>query len=245
MVLKDIVIVLSRPKEGGNVGAVCRAMKNMGLSRLLVVSAGPLDKEAALARALHAGELWENAGRFDSLAQAVKPYPLVVGITRRRGQKRKHISVSPETLARYLSARPGQAALVFGSERTGLEDQELSLCNLASHIPSDRAFPSLNLSHAVQIYTYQLFRVLGAPGSVQGEWSPLDQSALETLAEAVTGSLASVGFYKQAGRTEQERLLRDIFSRAGLSPWEGAYLRDLFAKAAGLLRKQPAFYENN
>ncbi|MDR2495238.1 MAG: TrmJ/YjtD family RNA methyltransferase [Spirochaetaceae bacterium] len=237
MTLQDITIVLSHPQEEGNIGAVCRAMKNMGLSRLCIVSAECFDGDAVRARAVHAGDLWDRAGRFDSLAGAVGGYPLVIGTTRRRGRTRKPVNVHPERLAQYLGARAGQAALVFGNERAGLGNADLNLCNFASSIPSSRTFPSLNLSHAVQIYAYHLFRVLGGAGSVQGEWTPLDQNALEALVKSVTCSLESLGFYKHRGRTEQERFLRDIFSRAGLSPAEGAYLRGLFAKAAGLGRR--------
>jgi tRNA/rRNA methyltransferase/tRNA (cytidine32/uridine32-2'-O)-methyltransferase len=123
---------------------------------------------------------------------------------------------------------------VFGNERTGLEDDELALCNLSSYIPSHDAFPSLNLSHAVQIYAYALFRALDEQTEVKGEWVPLDQERGNALATRISGSLASLGFYKQRGKETQERFFRDLVSRAGLSESEGAYLGDIFDKAAHL-----------
>jgi tRNA/rRNA methyltransferase/tRNA (cytidine32/uridine32-2'-O)-methyltransferase len=234
MVLQDMVIILSRPQEGGNVGAVCRAMKNMGLSRLRIVSPDSLDEGIIRARAVHAEDIWDTAQFFDSLPQAVADCTVVVGTTRRRGHRRKTVTLSPEALAVYLQDRPGLGALVFGNERTGLEAEELALCNLASHIPADESFPSLNLSHAVQIYAYQLFRVLGSGKEVAGEWVSLDQRGIDLLVQKVTDSLKSLGFYKQPGRIEQERFFRDIFSRAGLSIREGAYMGEIFAKAARL-----------
>jgi tRNA/rRNA methyltransferase/tRNA (cytidine32/uridine32-2'-O)-methyltransferase len=217
-------------------------MKNMGLSRLRLVSPGALDEGVIRARAVHAGELWERAESFDSLAPAIAGCALVIGTTRRRGQRRKALTLTPKETAEYLRDRSGPAALVFGNERTGLEGPELALCNLASHIPSDRAFPSLNLSHAVQIYGYELFSLLdrgefpayrghrdGNTGGV-----PLDRTALDALVGSISGSLASLGFYKQPGREEQEEFFRDILARAGLTLREGRYLGDIFAKAARL-----------
>jgi tRNA/rRNA methyltransferase/tRNA (cytidine32/uridine32-2'-O)-methyltransferase len=131
----------------------------------------------------------------------------------------------------------GLIALVFGNERTGLEAAELDLCNIASHIPVSDAFPSLNLSHAVQIYAYELFLAFGGqsaagPDPVKGEWMPLKREQVEGLTASITNTLATLGFYKYPGREEQTRFLRDLISRAGLTEREGAYLKNIFAKAA-------------
>jgi tRNA/rRNA methyltransferase/tRNA (cytidine32/uridine32-2'-O)-methyltransferase len=248
MVFSELIIILCRPSEPGNTGAVCRALKNMGLSRLRLVSPGPLNDGDVRARAVHAGDVWEQAQVFDSLESAVADCSLVIGTTRRRGRRRKSVTMTPREAAVYLLDRPGPAALVFGNERTGLEDRELRLCNLASHIPADRAFPSLNLSHAVQIYAYELFTVLGPDREEpQGRWKPLDQTGINTLVDSVTGSLASLGFYQHPGREDQARFFRDVFSRAALNAGEARYLEGIFAKAArlGLKSGRPAPSEQN
>jgi tRNA/rRNA methyltransferase/tRNA (cytidine32/uridine32-2'-O)-methyltransferase len=259
MNLSDPVIILCRPGEAGNVGAVCRAMKNMGLRRLRLVKPAPLDDGVVRIRAVHAEPVWEEAVTFETLTDAIADLSLVIGVTRRRGQHRKSITLTPEETAAFLRKHPGPAALVFGNERTGLDAEELNLCNLASHIPSDEDCPSLNLSHAVQIYAYQLFRAFAQPpgeGSresgfgpgpslnsrptakpVLGAWNPLDRSSVDSLVKSVTDSLASLGFYKQPGREDQERFFRDVFSRAGLSKREAQYLEEIFSKAAGLAKK--------
>ena len=244
MCLSDVVIVLSRPAEAGNVGAVCRAMKNMGLSRLRLVSPGCAEPGVIRARAIHAVDVWDKAETFDTLATAVKDCALVVGTTRRRGRHRKQVTMTPGETAAFLRERPGPAALVFGNERTGLEDGELKLCNFASHIPADDVFPSLNLSHAVQIYAYELFQALAqpeqdaqAPDAVKGQWVPLDQQAVEALVREVTDNFKLLGFYRQAGREEQERFFRDIFSRACLTEREGRYFAGLIARAVRLALK--------
>ncbi|MDR1909518.1 MAG: RNA methyltransferase [Spirochaetaceae bacterium] len=248
MLLDDVIIVLARPAEGGNVGALCRAMMNMGLSRLRVVPEPPeralsgrplsgLDETLIRTRAVHAAGIWDRAGLFPSLKEAVADCALVIGVTRRQGRRRKAHSMTASETAAYLRDRPGPAALVFGNERNGLDDGELHACNLAAHIPSDPAFPSLNLSHAAQIFCYEVYRALGPPGAYGGQggrWVPLDQAALDAAAGSVTASLAALGFYKQPGREEQERFFRDIFARAALTRREAEYLTGIFAKAARL-----------
>jgi tRNA/rRNA methyltransferase/tRNA (cytidine32/uridine32-2'-O)-methyltransferase len=246
MFLPDIIIILSRPEEPGNIGAVCRAMKNMGLSRLRI--AGPSRADLAgeegqiRARAVHAKDIWEEAAFFPTLPEAAADCVLQAGATRRRGQGRKNVTMDPRELAEWLRERPGPAALVFGNERTGLDDQELALCNIASHIHVSPGFPSLNLSHAVQIYAYELFRTLDFPKHpVKGAWVPLSRVETEALTASIGANLESLGFYQHPGREEQTEFIRDFISRAALSQREGRYLGDIFAKAAALVKKSPYF----
>jgi tRNA/rRNA methyltransferase/tRNA (cytidine32/uridine32-2'-O)-methyltransferase len=261
MDLSDIVIILCRASEPGNVGAVCRVMKNMGLSQLRLVASEPFAEERLLVRAIHADDVWHNARFFDTLADATADCSLVVGTTRRRGRKRKNVTLEPRALVAWLGSKgaPGHApvpssapaatpvaasaaaqiAIVFGNERTGLDDKELNFCNIASHIPVSDAFPSLNLSHAVQIYAYELFLAFGETvptkeAFVKGEWVPLERPAVDELTADITGTLAELGFYRNPGREEQTRFLRDLISRAGLTEREGRYLKDIFCKAARL-----------
>ena len=243
MDLSNFVVILCRANEPGNVGAVCRVMKNMGLSRLRLVAPEPSpnrlfeDEALILARSVHAEDIWRNALFFDTLTEAAADCSLVIGTTRRRGRKRKNTSMEPRALVEWLiSTTPpdssASVAIIFGNERTGLNDEELNFCNIASHIPVSPVFPSLNLSHAVQIYAYELFVTFGAAPDVKGEWIPLERPAIGTLTEEITAALAGIGFYKQPGREEQSRFLRDLISRAGLSEREGRYLRDIFIKTA-------------
>jgi len=247
MYLSDMVIVLSRPAEAGNVGAVCRAMKTMGLSRLRIVapefSLKDTQNEAVCrARAVHAFDIWEGVEFFDTLRDAVQDCAIVIGTTARRGRYRKQVTMTPSELAAFLkdhdrSNCSGKTALVFGNERTGLSEQEIEFCNLASHIPVSEAFPSLNISHAVQVYTYELFIAMGGSGAVKGQWVPLDQKAVEVLVKDITDNLKLLGFYKQAGRDEQERFFRDLFSRAAITEREGRYFASLITKAVRLTLK--------
>ena len=256
----DIIIVLSRPSEPGNTGAVCRAMKNMGMSHLSIAAATrpgielpglgiprnntpagneaeALSLERLLARAIHAADIWDNAEHYDSLKEALAGCSIAVGTSRRRGRHRKSNTLSARELAAFLKQKTGKAAIVFGNERTGLDREEMELCNMASHIPVSPDFPSINLSHAVQIYAYELYQALAenasfsGPAPVPGQWVPMNASETEDLVKSISASLETLGFYKYPGREEQERFLRDIIARAGLSLKEGRYLGNIIAKA--------------
>jgi len=224
MFLQDIRIVLNRVSEGGNTGAVCRAIKNMGLSALRLADPHPLVLEEIYIRAVNAWDIWENTRIFGDLAEATADCSIIIGTTRRRGQNRKSVSMTPKDLASWLLNQPGQAAIVFGNERTGLEEAELNLCNFASHIPVSDECPSLNLSHAVQIYAYELFLAMEQKRPVKGEWTPMNQAEIHSLVD-------SLAYPK---REEPVRFLHDIIARAGLSQNEGKRFGELLRKAEKL-----------
>jgi tRNA/rRNA methyltransferase/tRNA (cytidine32/uridine32-2'-O)-methyltransferase len=209
-------------------------MKNMGLSELRLADPQLLDVEKVQVLAVHAMDIWENALRFNTLAESVKDCSIVVGTTRRRGHHRKSVSMEPHALAAWLAERPGPCALVFGSERTGLEEAELDLCNFASHVPVSDVQPSLNLSHAVQIYAYELFLALKERQPVKGQWQAMNQAEIAALVDSITETLESVGFYRNPVKEEQSRFLRDVIARAGLADREAGYLKDILIKAARL-----------
>jgi tRNA/rRNA methyltransferase/tRNA (cytidine32/uridine32-2'-O)-methyltransferase len=233
MNLEEVAVILCRPEESGNVGAVCRAMKNMGLGQLRLAGTGcALDEGVILARAVHAGEIWQNAVRFPDLSSALADRAISIGATRRQGARRKDFSLDPREAAACLKSYPGKGALVLGNEKHGLTDAELNLCTLSSHIPANPEFPSLNLSHAFQIYAWELY--LALKNGDCGHWVPMEKSRIDVLVRSVTDSLMTLGFYRQKGREEQERFFRDIFSRAGVTVKEGRYIDSIFKKAAKL-----------
>ncbi len=233
MTLQEIVVIVCRPSESGNVGAICRAMKNMRLGRLRIVSPeAPLDDAVVRARAVHASDLWEKAQWFDDLPSAIADCAITIGITRRRGKNRKTHSLTPHALTIQLKDRAGPAALVFGNERTGLSKEEISLCDLASHIPANEVFPSLNLSHAVQIFAYELSLYLD--GAAPSPQTAITRERVNSAVLGIINSLESLGFYKQAGRDEQTRFFRELIARAGLSMDELKYLESIFQKIGRL-----------
>jgi tRNA/rRNA methyltransferase len=233
----DVRIVLVRPRDPRNVGAACRAMKSMGITTLGIVPEGILDPYQARTLAHYAADVLENATIYPRLADAVADAVLVAGTTRRRGKNRKYFTLFPEQLAaRIASISRGTVAVLFGNEDTGLTDEELSLCQLAVTIPASADFPSLNLSHAVQVICYEIFRSRSAGRLTP--FSPIEGAELDSLVSVITRSLAHVGFFRQVGPEGMAVFFRDILGRAGLSVNEARRVGVTFRKIAGLITKK-------
>ncbi|HOT62869.1 MAG TPA: RNA methyltransferase [Treponemataceae bacterium] len=228
-------IVLCRPEESRNVGSVCRAMKNMGIVDLRIVAdRASLDEAQVRTLAVHAIDVWDSARFFppsvDGLRDALADCAVSGGTTRRLGQKRKSWGMTPEEFAGFHArAGGGTTAVVFGNERTGLTDEELELCSVAVNIPSSEDCPSLNLSHAVQIMSYAIFR---ATDSRLRGYEPIDAARRAALVSSISDHLTRVGLFKFAGKDGNERFLDGLFARAAVSEGEAARLERLFRRIA-------------
>ncbi|MBP5403299.1 MAG: RNA methyltransferase [Treponema sp.] len=240
MNLDRIYIILARPEESRNIGAACRAMANNEITHLRIIGKKKdFDEERVKILAIHAGFIWEKCEFFDTITEAVSDCSIAFGTTRRKGKKRRDKYYFPEEASEKLELitdKNAKAAIVFGNERTGLTDEELNECTGAVTIPSGETFPSLNLSHAVQIICYHLFRQAektkkGFNGS---GFTPVSLERLDKTVKTITDSFKSLGFFKLNGREDQERFWKDIMSRASLSEGEVKYLEKIFSKAQGL-----------
>ena len=240
MNLSNVVIILSRPEESRNVGAVCRAMANNGLKNLRIVGKKEnFDEERVRILAIHAAGIWENARFFDSITEASRDCVLCAGTTRRRGKKRGKLLL-PEEFAAVSSeiTENGKIAVVFGNERTGLEEEELDECTMGVTIPSSEEFGSLNLSHAVQIISYEIFRKhLDEEKKVSAGYTPVSLERLDKTTDEIIENLQKIGFFKLAGKEDMKKFWTDILSRAVLSEGEAKYLEKTFTKMGGLFSK--------
>jgi len=240
----EVRIVLVRPRDPRNVGAACRAMKSMGITSLAIVPDNLLDPTQAMTLAHYAKDVLEKAVFHATLADAVKDAVLVAGTTRRRGRNRKYFSIFPEQLGeRIAGLGGGTAAVLFGNEETGLTDEELSLCHLAVTIPASPEFPSLNLSHAVQVICYAIHRAR-AKGRLT-PFSPVSVAELDELVSVITRSLKRIGFFHVVGPEQMGVFFKDILGRAGLSVNEAKRLGVTFRKIAGLITKKGIDPESN
>jgi tRNA/rRNA methyltransferase len=219
MSLRNIMVVLVRPLYGGNVGSVCRAMKNMGLSRLrLVAPLESMDYHEAVKMAVSAGDVLDNRDVFGTLAEAVAECAQVAGTTNRQGLYRAHCYTAREWAPVFLqSAREHQVALVFGPEDNGLSNEELALCSQIIRIPSSPNYPSLNLSQAVMVCCYELFLATGH-FQPSGEHHPEAPSAMRERMYAMWDDmLREIGFYDEEKADHMMMAMRRIFSRGKLS----------------------------
>jgi tRNA/rRNA methyltransferase len=158
-------VVLVRPKEDGNVGAVARLARNFGADRLTYVAPRAARGPEARRRSMGGIKFLESARTFATLEKATADADLVVGTTDlSTGRSTAYLrrSVSPERLGELLRPVEGRVALVFGPEDNGLSRDELNRCDLLVHIPARREFPTLNLSHAVGIVLYSFHRAKGS-----------------------------------------------------------------------------------
>jgi len=229
------VIVLCRPEDSRNIGSVCRAMKTMACYDLRIVGdrSGYSDEQVRML-SVHAADIWETARFFEpsvsGLREAVSDCTVSAGTTRRMGQKRKSWGMTPEQFAQTVNGGGSRKfAVVFGNERTGLTDEELECCSVAVNIPSNEDFPSLNLSHAVQIMTYTLNRTFD---SRERGYEPVSLERLGRLVTAVGAHIDHAGLFKLAGKADNDRFLEGILARAALSEGEAQRFEKLFKTMA-------------
>jgi len=245
MNLSNIVIVLDHPDESRNIGAACRAMANNDISDLRIVGRiEDYDVEHIHVLAIHAGPIFDKAHFYSSIREATADCSICAGTTRRRGKKRGKLLL-PEEFAKMAgdmtgdNSTPGsKVAIVFGNERTGLTDPQLDECNLGVTIPSSDNFGSLNLSHAVQILSYHMYResLIEKKGEYKG-YTPLSLERIDKTVEIITDNMQKIGFFKMPGREDMENFWRSILSRGSLSEGEAQYLEKTFTKMAGLASK--------
>lgn len=219
MGLENIRVVLVRPIYSGNIGSVCRAMKNMGIKDLaLVAPQQPLNWQEARTMACHADDVLAHRKECATLEEALHDCSLAAGTTARQGLYRSHSKTARDWAPRlWEAAQANRVALVFGSEDSGLTNEELAYCTHVIRIPSSPEYPSLNLAHAVMICCYELFLVSGTMPP-PAEWSPEATIPMrEKMFELWREALLSIGFMKGDKADHMMMGLRRIFARAPLT----------------------------
>lgn len=229
--LRDrVAIVLVEPQSPGNVGMVCRAMKNMGLLQLRLVNPCPLDHPEAHKFAVSARDLLDQATVYENLADALADCEVTVGTTRRHGKYRQEIFSPREMAVTALGQLThNRAALVFGREDSGLTTDELTLCRWHATIPTSPDYGSLNLAQSVLIFCYELFNACAAESAAIDRKLATTEAA-EELYRQMEQALLKIGFLNPQNPAHLMRSLRRIFSRAGLNDREVAILRGMMSQ---------------
>jgi TrmH family RNA methyltransferase len=199
-------LVLLRPRNADNLGAIARAMKNFGLSDWVVVSPNPrlLEVPGLNRLAVKSGELLESVRLEETLEGALDGCSWVVGTTMRRIEGRQRLS--PREVAIEAHARGGKLALVFGDERSGMTNEDLERCHALSFIPASDAQPSLNLSQAVVVYAWELFSA-SLPQGAPPPPAPAADAAIQALRKDLGAALTQAGFLQDDGRGGVDDLL--------------------------------------
>ncbi|MBX3727393.1 MAG: RNA methyltransferase [Xanthomonadales bacterium] len=242
--LARIRVVLVATSQPGNIGASARAMLTMGLERLHLVAPRLFPHEEATALAAGAGAVLEGAVVDASLDQAVADCGLLLGASaRRRGVSLPEISPREAAVTALDAAARGEVALLFGTERTGLTNDELQRCHACVRIPANPAYSSLNLSQAVQVLAYEI-RLAALAGEGGGDPGPAAEPAeaaatdaqMEGLFRHLDEALRAIDFHKGKDGTTITRRLRRLFLRARPSDREVAILHGILADAERMAR---------
>ncbi|QLF95099.1 tRNA (cytosine(32)/uridine(32)-2'-O)-methyltransferase TrmJ [Pseudomonas sp. ABC1] len=254
MSLRNIRVVLVNTSHPGNIGGAARAMKNMGLSRLVLVDPQDFPSPEADARASGATDILENAQVVGCLEDALVGCGLVFG-TSARERRIPWPLVDPRECASAALAEVaggGDVALVFGREYAGLTNEELQRCQFHVHIPSDPGFSSLNLASAVQVLSYEARMAwLHHEESNDGSQKPLGDVGGDGDAERVTSdeleryfghleeTLVDIGFLDPQRPRHLMSRLRRLYGRCGIERLEMNILRGILTETQKVVRGEP------
>ncbi|MGD0446435.1 MAG: TrmH family RNA methyltransferase [Edaphobacter sp.] len=221
--LDQVVVVLVRARNPNNIGAVARAMHDFGFRRLRVVNEYAVPFETARS-AVDASAVLASAASFASLADAVADCTMVVGTTavgERALQHRLHGLVKAGgIIGEELTRQGGRVALLFGSEKTGLSNDELSYCHWLLTIPmaehEEVRHPSMNLGQAVAVCLYELVRQTGVTSSGSRVPVAAEAGEVERLTALLTEVLEETGYTKRHPANCEEGQIRRLVLRMGL-----------------------------
>lgn len=229
--------ILSHPSHPGNIGACARAMKTMGFSKLVLINPKEYPHHVATAMASGAHDVLQNARVVSSLEQALEGCQYTIAASAR------HRSLDwPNLPAREmvkkvvekLSSELMTVGILFGTESSGLSNEELRACDYHVHIPSNDAYGSLNLAQAVQVLTYELRMQLieHQPASVV-QSARADKSEMEGLYQHLEQTLNKLGILNPKQPRQLMGRLRRLFNRAELDVTEINILRGILKGVQG------------
>ncbi len=235
-----IRIVLVGPQHPGNIGSAARAMKTMGLTDLWLVAPERFPAQEANALASNAADVLDSARVVPDLHAAIADCGLVVGTTARNRHLPWRI-VEPREAAAEIAAASlaSQVAVLFGSERAGLDNDQLRQCHVLLTIPTGEEYSSLNLAMAVQVITYELCLASRDRALPEGERSVPLASAdeMEKFYAHLAQVLEEIEFRDRTGAGHLMARLRRLFHRAVLDENEVHILRGILTSVQGKRRR--------
>jgi len=227
--LSRIRIVLSHTSHPGNIGAAARAMKTMGIVSLYLVKPKKFPDADADARASGAVDVLQRARVCATLADALQGTVHALAVSARR-RELAYASADARSAAHGLvaAAQQGEVAIVFGTEMSGLANEEILQCRAMAHIPADPGYSSLNLGAAVQVMAYETrVAALGGEAPAAGEAEPARHEDVENFYVHLEQSLLASGFLDPSNPRRLMPRLRRLFGRARLEQEEVNILRGM------------------
>ena len=245
-ILNSIRIVLVQTYHPGNIGAIARAMKTMGLKELVLVDPREYPAEEASNRAAGALDVLNNATVVQTLPEALTDCTQVFATSaRKRNYTRPQVTA--EEAAGWVKRNPKEKiAIVFGRERMGLSNEQLGLCQQLLYIPGNPEYDVLNIGSAVQIVSYELFKQLGnhrdkrgvgeiTHDSIENTEEYASQQELERFYQHLESTLSTTGFLVKNHPGEAMQRLQQMFARAQPNAKELRMLRGILGSVDKLI----------
>ena len=232
----NIRIILVATRHPGNIGATARAMKTMGVQQLDLVAPSGYPSAEVTARASGADDILARVRVFATIADATGDCGYVLG-TSARVRTIPWPLIDPEQAARQVirQAQAGPVGILFGTERTGLSNEDMELCNAVIEIPTAPAFSSLNLAAAVQIICYELRKAaMGDSAVTPGQirvMSPASVAEMQLFYQQLEQYLLAIGYFHPGKPRQLMRRLKRMFNRLQLDQNEYNILRGILAAA--------------
>lgn len=221
-----VSIAISRIQNPGNLGAIARVLKNFNIKGLYLINpeCNPLDQEARN-RAKHAQDILENAKIIKSIKEINAN--AIIATTSKLGTDYNlpRSSLTPEKI---FPLKDNNICFLFGSEEQGLTNEEIKQCNFALTIPASKKYPVLNISHAVAIISYEIFK--SEKEHVASHIKFAEKKEKEILMRLFNEVLHSLDFATESKRETQKKAFKNIIGKANLTR------REFFA-LCGLLKK--------
>jgi tRNA/rRNA methyltransferase len=234
--LNNISIILNEPRVPENIGAAARCCQNMGIPELICVNPRTLDMENMFKMATHeARHLIENMPVYKELREAIAPFNYVVGTTARTGRFRIPTDTPRDIAQRLIPiSQNNRIAFIFGSEKWGLSNEDLRLCQSVVAIPT-AAFSSINLAQSVMIICYELLAANGEYEVFQPKTATIFE--LEGMYRHLKDALSAIGFIREDNPDYWMSNVRSFFSRLELRSREVRLIRGFCRQLLWALKK--------
>ena len=250
-IFDNIRVILSHTTHPGNIGAAARAMKTMGLRNLYLINPRYFPDEQATAMAAGADDVLQNAVVCRSISEAMQGVVFSVAMTARLRDISIEVKTPREAMPELLQhAAQHPVALLFGTEMSGLTNEEMGKAQVLVNIPATPEFSSLNLAAAVQVMAYELSvaashllpQTAGFASNVT-KAHPAPHEQLEGLYAHLEKTLFEIGFFTTQNPARLMQRLRRLYARARLEEEEVNMLRGILSVTTGYNARLKARYQ--
>lgn len=227
MKLNNVYIILVEPRVPENIGAVARAMRNMGLSKLRLINPASYKTAHVYAVARKGKPILSRAEVFTTIEAATKNLDFVVGTTSKsRVDKINHFTPA-ETAQRIIALSNNKVGILFGRERIGLMNKELKFCHIISRISQPAKNFSLNIAQSVMVYCYELY--LKSRQTKVADWDLAQAKDIQRMYEHLEAMLEKTTFRASGGVPKFVQRFQRIFGRTPLENRDVRLLHKLFS----------------